>query len=109
MFLPVDFEAGSRPCLDSDHTGPSDHIPLVSVILVTLFEAGVAKQVLPKDSDEKADFLDDVITGIQALTGQDLNSQEDVEHMASAIASIVSKAWDTRAKDAWIVSRSKPW
>ncbi|KXN82183.1 hypothetical protein AN958_02952 [Leucoagaricus sp. SymC.cos] len=97
------------PRLDLDCRGPSDHVPLSTLIPILESEIRISRMVIPRESPEESGFLIDLATGLWALNVGDLSSPDLIEAAAVAVAEVFSLAWNAHAKEVIVTVRSKSW
>ncbi|PPR03570.1 hypothetical protein CVT26_006106, partial [Gymnopilus dilepis] len=93
----------------TDLRGPSDHVPLGTLVPVGTASRTALPVKLPDDSVEQ--FLSDVSDAIKAIDVAVLapTTPDQVEALAQAIASAFRGAWDTHAREVFHTNRTKPW
>ncbi|KXN92968.1 hypothetical protein AN958_09092 [Leucoagaricus sp. SymC.cos] len=97
------------PRLDLDHCGPSDHVPISTLVPISESEIRVSRMVILRESPEESGFLIDLATGLRALNVEDLSSSDQIEVTTVVVAEVFSSAWNAHAKEVVIMACSKSW
>ncbi|PPQ90926.1 hypothetical protein CVT25_007820, partial [Psilocybe cyanescens] len=91
--------------------GESDHIPLATTLSISADSGATPRRALKSDKEEQIRFVR-VIEGEFAMKVDEhapLNTPEQIDAVAQAIADSFCSAWETCSREVTITRRSKPW
>ncbi|KXN83319.1 hypothetical protein AN958_01590 [Leucoagaricus sp. SymC.cos] len=86
VFTAPSASASDLPRLDLDHCGPSDHVPISTLLPISETEIWVSCMVIPRESLEESGFLINLAMGLRSLDVRDLSSPDQIEAAAGAVA-----------------------
>ena len=109
MFHQISDSARSRTNRDPDRKGPTDHIPLTTSVILDSVIEGVTRRSISRGSEAEEAFINDLKTGVPAITVGTLNTSADIDRVAQALADVFSMAWDKHSKEVCITKHSQPW
>ena len=109
MFHQISDSARSRTNQDPDQKGPTDHIPLTTSVILDSVIEGVTRRSITRGSDAEKAFINDLRSGVPAITVGTLNTPADIDRVAQALADVFSTAWDKHSKEICITKHSQPW
>ncbi|KDR65194.1 hypothetical protein GALMADRAFT_82154, partial [Galerina marginata CBS 339.88] len=107
VFVPPAQAVSLTTCLEPELKMRSDHVPISSFVPIRSSRVDASKRSIPLEVQIR--FMDDIISQIEALPGPDLNSPDDVEAAASAVANTFADAFKRLAVNRSFTSRSTPW
>ncbi|KDR65440.1 hypothetical protein GALMADRAFT_17171, partial [Galerina marginata CBS 339.88] len=107
VFVPPAQAVSLTTCLEPELKMRSDHVPISSFVPIRSSRVDASKRLIPLEVQIR--FMDDIISQIEALPGPDLNSREDDEAAASAVANTFADAFKRLAVPRSFTSRSTPW
>jgi len=70
---------------------------------------GVTRRSISRGSEAEKAFINDLKTGVPAITVGTLNTPADIDRVAQALADVFSTAWDKHSKEVCITKHSQPW
>jgi len=109
MFHQISDSARSRTNRDPDWKGPADHIPLTTSVILDSVIKGVTRRSITRGSDAEKAFINNLRTGVPAITVGTLNTPADIDRVAQALADVFSTVWDEHSKEVCITKHSQPW
>jgi len=109
VFHQISDSARSRTNRDPDWKGPTDHILLTTSVILDSVIKGVTRRSITRGSEAEKAFINDLRTGVPAITVGTLNTPADIDRVAQALADVFSTAWDKHSKEVCITKHSQPW
>ncbi|KXN80757.1 hypothetical protein AN958_07852 [Leucoagaricus sp. SymC.cos] len=109
VFTVPSVSVSDLPQLDLDRHGPSDHVPISTLVPLSEIDIRITRMVIPRESPEESRFLIDLATGLRSLDVGDLLSSDRIEAAALAVAEVFSSAWNTHVKEITVTGRSWSW
>ncbi|KXN88315.1 hypothetical protein AN958_07460 [Leucoagaricus sp. SymC.cos] len=109
VFTAPSASVSDLPRLDLDQCGPSDHVPISTLVPLSEIDIRVTRMVILRESPEESGFLIDLATGLRSLDVGDLSSSDRIEVAALAVAEIFSSTWNAHAKEITVTGRSRSW
>ncbi|KAF8955880.1 hypothetical protein BDZ97DRAFT_1672757, partial [Flammula alnicola] len=83
-------------------------IPISITLDISPAPLGAVRMSLP--TDDVPAFINSISSGLRAIDPTaPLNTEEQIEAAAQAVALVFSSAWDSHAKESFVTRRSKPW
>ena len=108
VFVDIAETLRRRPFRDLDRQGRSDHVPLSCTVDLEYEEIEMHRQTLKPD--KVVAFTGEIVKAIESLDlDEPLDTSEQIDDRAQALAEIFSKAWDNHSSKIHIVKQSKPW
>ncbi|KXN86855.1 hypothetical protein AN958_09435 [Leucoagaricus sp. SymC.cos] len=109
VFTVLSASASDLPRLDLDRCGPSDHVLISTLLLISESEIWVSCMVIPRESPEESGFLIDLATGLRSLDFGDLDSSDWIEAATVVVAEVFSSTWNAHAKEIIVTGWSRSW
>ncbi|KAF4616669.1 hypothetical protein D9613_008629 [Agrocybe pediades] len=94
---------------DPVRQGPSDHIPIFTVVKLDDEIEPVTRRTIPRDSEAEQAMRTELPQKVADIQVGDLETREDVERVAQALADAYAKAWMAHSKVSRITKHSQPW
>jgi len=86
-----------------------DHILLTTSVILDFMIEGVTRRSISRGLEAKKAFIDDLRTGVPAITVGTLNTPADIDQVAQALANAFFTAWEKHSKEVYITKHSQPW
>ncbi|KAF4614683.1 hypothetical protein D9613_002817 [Agrocybe pediades] len=94
---------------DPVRQGPSDHIPIFTVVKLDDEIEPVTRRTIPRDSEAEQAMRTELPQKVADIQVGDLETREDVERVAQALADAYAEAWMAHSKVSRITKHSQPW
>ncbi|KAF4610623.1 hypothetical protein D9613_006810 [Agrocybe pediades] len=94
---------------DPVRQGPSDHIPIFTVVKLDDEIEPVTRRTIPRDSEAEQAMRTELPQKVADIQVGDLETREDVERVAQALANAYAEAWMAHSKVFRITKHSQPW
>ena len=95
--------------IEPDLRRPSDHAPLLVDLPISPENIRFSRKVLKRDSNKENNFLSSVTSGLRALNFSRLDSVNNLNLLSTAVARVISNAWEANARNIAVTTRSKEW
>ncbi|KXN91594.1 hypothetical protein AN958_00359, partial [Leucoagaricus sp. SymC.cos] len=97
------------PQLDLDRHGPSDHVPISTLVPLSEIDIRVVCMMILRESLEESVFLINLATGLRSLDVGDLSSSDQIEAAALAVAEVFFSMWNAHVKEITVMGCSRSW
>ncbi|KAF9540333.1 hypothetical protein CPC08DRAFT_770814 [Agrocybe pediades] len=99
VFHGIRESAGDCTFRDPVQQGPLDYIPIFTTVKLADEVEPVTQHTIPRDSKAEKAIIAELPQKITDIQVGELNTREDVERMAQALADVFSEAWNTHSKE----------
>jgi len=79
MFHRISESVLLRTRRNPDLMGPTDHVPLTTIIILDSVIEAVTRRSITRGSDAEKAFIDDLRTGVPAIALETLNTAADID------------------------------
>ena len=87
----------------------SDHAPLTVTIFIAEEHVEMSKRTIAKNSDEKADFVNEILASFSKVDVLTVSNIDELEDVISKFANIIDYSWSKYSKPVRITKHSKSW